>query len=63
MYYLVTNSFSSNLSDSNSFQYQPVFESAQTAFEPSGDLIATSTQLPQVSSADSVRLLASFTSP
>jgi len=63
MYYLITNSFSSNLSDSNSIQYQPVLEPSQTAFEPSGDLIATSTQLPKNSSADSARLLASFTSP
>ena len=63
MYYLVTNSFSSNLSDSNSFQYRPVLESSQTAFQPSGDLIVTSTQLTQVSDADSGRLLASFTSP
>jgi len=62
MYYLVANYFSSNFPDSNLIaKYQPVLEATQTAFVPLGDLIATPSTQPPLSSAESsLRLLASL---
>jgi len=61
MYYLVQNS----ISKSTSIQIlcETVLESSQSVFVPTGDLLISSTRMPQTSAENSARLLASFGQP
>ena len=56
MYYLVQNS----ISKSTLIQCETVLEPTQSVFVPTGDLITSSTRMPQTSAENSARLLASF---